>query len=78
MFIDSHCHLSSEYYEDLNEVIEENNKANIKYMIISGCEKKGLEECINIVNENNNVYATIGYHPDQSNIIKDNDILLLE
>ena len=36
MFIDTHCHLSYEDYDDINLVIEENRAANVEKIIISG------------------------------------------
>lgn len=78
MYIDTHCHLSKEYYDDINKVIEENKLNNIDKMIVSGCEKNSIREVIDIINKYDLVYATIGYHPDQINIVTDKDIEDLE
>jgi len=37
MFIDTHCHLSRKYYDDIDNVILENRKSGIDKIIISGC-----------------------------------------
>ena len=78
MYIDTHCHLSKEYYDDISSVMEENKKAGIEKIIISGCEKAALEETIEYTNSYNMVYATIGFHPDQTDLIDDKDIKLLK
>ena len=48
MYIDTHCHLSKEYYEDIDAVILNNRESGISKMIISGCDKKGIDESIKI------------------------------
>lgn len=78
MYIDTHCHLSKKYYNDIDKVIEDNQIALIDKIIISGCEKDELEETMKIINNYNIVYATIGYHPDQADIITEKDIIKLE
>lgn len=78
MYIDTHCHLSKKYYNDIDKVIEDNQIALIDKIIISGCEKDELEETMKIINNYNIVYATIGYHPDQADIITEKDIKKLE
>lgn len=78
MYIDTHCHLSKKYYNDIDKVIEDNQIALIDKIIISGCEKDEIEETMKIINNYNIVYATIGYHPDQADIITEKDIKELE
>ena len=78
MFVDTHCHLSKKYYNDIDKVIEDNQIALIDKIIISGCEKDEIEETMKIINNYNIVYATIGYHPDQADIITEKDIKKLE
>lgn len=78
MYIDTHCHLSKKYYNDIDKVIEDNQIALIDKIIISGCEKDEIEETMKMINNYNIVYATIGYHPDQADIITEKDIIKLE
>ena len=78
MYIDTHCHLSKKYYNDIDKVIEDNQIALIDKIIISGCEKDEIEETMKIINNYNIVYATIGYHPDQADIITEKYIKKLE
>ena len=46
MLIDTHCHLSEEYYDNIDEVILDNRKADVFRIIISGCDRKGIEEAL--------------------------------
>ena len=43
MYIDTHCHLSKEDYSSLDEVVHDAYNANVKKLIISGCDKKVLK-----------------------------------
>lgn len=78
MFIDTHCHISTEYYKSIDNVIEENKVAGIEKIIISGCEKEEIKTTIDYINKYDIAYATIGYHPSEANKVNDNDIEELE
>lgn len=70
MFIDTHCHIFKEYYDNITEVINE-MKDNI--MIVSGYNSSSNKEVIELVNKYPNVYGTIGLHPEEVNNISQND-----
>lgn len=78
MFIDTHCHISEEYYENIDNVIEENSKAGIDKIIISGCEKEEIKTTIDYINKYDMAYATIGYHPSEAKKVSDDDLVELE
>ncbi len=78
MYIDSHCHLSKEYYENLDEIVNKAKDNNVNTLIISGCDKKGIIEGLDIINKYENVYMTIGFHPSEANITTDEDLIWLE
>ncbi len=71
MFIDTHCHLSVEDYEDIDLVIKENIEAGVSKIIVSGCEEKTIVEAIELSKKYDCVYVTIGYHPDQVDNVND-------
>lgn len=78
MFIDTHCHLSSEFYSDIPEVILEDEKAGMSQIIASFCEIDTVNDVCTFVDNYNIVYATIGFHPDQASRYTDNDLLNLK
>lgn len=78
MYIDTHCHLSKEDYEDIDLVIEENRKAFVDKIIISGCTRETIKESIKYANNYPDVYLTIGYHPSEAVKINDADLIYLE
>lgn len=70
MFIDTHCHIFKEYYDNIDEVINE-MKDNI--IIVSGYSSSSNREVIELVNKYPNVYGTIGLHPEEVNNNSDSD-----
>ncbi len=71
MFIDTHCHLSSEDYDDIDLIIKENREAEVGKMIISGCSKDSIEESLDIASRYEDVFVTIGYHPSEVDYVDD-------
>ena len=71
MFIDTHCHISKEDYDDIDLVIKENIDASVDKMIVSGCEDNAINESIELSKKYDSIYLTIGYHPDQVNVVDD-------
>lgn len=78
MFIDTHCHLSREDYEDIDLVISENKEAGISKMIISGCSKESIIESIEFAERYDNIFVTLGYHPSEVDYVTDDLLLQLE
>ncbi len=75
--IDTHCHLYKEYYDNLNELIIELKEKNIT-IINNGCNKESNNEVLELSKKYNNVYAAIGYHPEDIDVIKDTNLEELE
>ena len=78
MFIDTHCHLSREDYDDIDLVIKENRESNISKIIISGCSKDSIFESIELSRRYEEVYLTLGYHPSEVDVVTDEDLTELE
>lgn len=78
MYIDTHCHLSKDDYDDIDSIIKENRKNDIDKIIISGCTKESIIESIDLANKYDDVYLTIGYHPSEARTITEDDIFLLK
>lgn len=65
MFIDTHCHLFNEYYDDIEEIIRKCKDNNIKYIIVSGCDKKTNIEVLELISKYDMVYGSLGFHPTE-------------
>lgn len=77
MFIDTHCHLSVKDYDDIDKIIKD-DLLEVDKIIISGCDYDGIFESLEIANNYDNIFVTIGYHPDQVDVVKDTDLENLE
>ena len=77
MFIDTHCHLSSDDYDDIDLVVKESYEAGVGYLIISGCSYEWINEAIDISKKYNNIYVSLGYHPSEADVINDEKLQYL-
>ena len=78
MYIDTHCHLSIEDYDDIDQVIKDNRNNGIDRMIVSGCTKESILETLELSEKYHDVFLTIGYHPSEASLIQEEDFKLLE
>jgi len=78
MYIDTHCHLSIEDYDNIDDVIKENRNNNIDKIIISGCTKSSIIESLDLSSKYDDVYVTIGFHPSEADITTKDDLKFLE
>lgn len=62
MIIDTHCHLEKQYYDNIDEVIDR-MKNNI--IITSGVDYKTNVEVLEMCEKYDNVFGTLGYHPEE-------------
>ena len=74
MYIDTHCHLSMEDYDDIDKVIEENKNALVEKIVVSGCSRESIDEVMNLKDRYDIVYVTIGYHPEYADTVSQSDI----
>jgi len=78
MYIDTHCHISNEYYDNIDLLIEENLSNKVNKIIVSGCDKDSIKESMDISKKYDCLYLTIGFHPEFANQITDEDLDKLE
>lgn len=74
MYIDTHCHLSMEDYDDIDKVIEENKNALVEKIVVSGCSRESIDEVMGLKDKYDMVYVTIGYHPEYADTITESDL----
>ena len=75
MMIDTHCHILKEDYENQDEVIKR-MKENI--IIVSSASPKDIDEIIYLIEKYENIYGTIGIHPEFASTYKKEDLLKIE
>ena len=65
MYIDTHCHLYQEYYDDIDTLIKEIEESGVKRIIVNGCDMKTNLEVLELVNKYDIVYGALGFHPTE-------------
>ena len=72
--IDTHCHLYKEYYEDLDLIINKIKDANIKAIIVNGCDMNSNLEVLELVKKYDIVYGALGFHPTELDEVNIDDL----
>lgn len=75
MMIDTHCHILKEEYENIDEVI---NRMEENIIIVSSASPKDIDEIISLTEKYDNVYGTIGIHPEYASDYTNADLIKLE
>lgn len=78
MFIDTHCHLFPEYYENLDEIISKIQDNKISKVINSGCDKISNKIVLEMLGKYSFMYGTIGIHPESADTYSSEDISFIE
>lgn len=78
MFIDSHCHLLSNEYEDVDNEIEKAIKSGVKKIIINGYDVESSTEAVELSKKYKEVYAAVGIGPENITDVTDEDIKKIE
>ena len=63
--IDTHCHLYSSYYDNLDDVIQEIINAGVEKIIVNGCDMASNIEVLELTKKYDIVYGAIGFHPTE-------------
>ncbi len=78
MFTDTHCHISKEYYYNIDTVIENAKNSGITKLIVNGSDAISNKEVLELSNEYKEVYPAIGIHPEVVDTYDNNDIKFIE
>lgn len=74
--IDTHCHIN--LADDIDGMIIDAERCNVKKFIISGCDRKSIRDGLEIIYRYPSIYMTAGFHPDEADDLEDKDIEDLE
>ena len=78
MYIDVHCHLDKNYYDNIDNIINNAKSNGVNKIIYNGCNIQSNMDVLEFVNKYDCVYGAIGFHPTELDNIKDEDYLFLE
>lgn len=66
MIIDTHAHLNDEIYSDLSRIIAEMPNDNLEKIVCASASACGSKKSLELAKNNQNLYAMLGVHPDNS------------
>lgn len=78
MFTDTHCHIYNEYYENIDEILNNAKNVNINRVINNGCSNTSNIEVLELINKYENMYGALGIHPEEIENYKKEDISFIE
>ena len=78
MFTDTHWHFEQDKMGNFDNVIEDAQNNKIHKFILCGCSHESISDVLLLSDKFSNIFLTIGYHPDQADIITDNDVEFLK
>ncbi|CAM3968058.1 TatD family hydrolase [Mesobacillus zeae] len=75
MLFDTHVHLNAEQFqEDLPDVIERARSEGVEYMVVVGFDRPTIERAIELCEEHDFIYASVGWHPVDAIDMTDADL----
>ena len=79
MLFDTHAHLNADQYnEDLTEVIERALAEGVSRIVVVGFDRPTIEKAMELAEQYEFIYASVGWHPVDAIDMKDEDLLWIE
>ena len=78
MLVDTHCHLFSEYYDDIDAVIERAYNNNIGMIIVNGYNMNSNREVLELVKKYDIVYGALGIQPEEIDDYTEENLKFIE
>ncbi|MBE6148756.1 MAG: TatD family deoxyribonuclease [Firmicutes bacterium] len=78
MFIDTHAHVYSEYYDNINLVVNDSKTCGVKAIINAGVDHHTNQELLDLSNQYENMFITLGIHPEYANSYKTEELEFIQ
>ena len=78
MLVDTHCHVLSEYYDNIDDVIKRAIDNGVGAIIVNGYNMKSNKEVLELVKKYDIVYGAIGIHPEEIDDFNEENLLFIE
>ena len=78
MFIDTHCHIYSEYYDNIDDLMNNIKNSGIVKVINNGCDNITNHEVLELSKKYDSMYAAIGIHPESADNYSQEDLDFVE
>ena len=76
--VDTHCHIFSEYYDNINDVIENAIESGIKMIVVNGYNMSSNIEVLELVKKYDIVYGALGIQPEEIDDYNNSNIKFIE
>ena len=64
MFTDSHSHITKEFYDDIDKVIQNAKENNVHRIIVDADTVESCYEILDLAKKYDNIYVCLGIHPE--------------
>lgn len=78
MFVDTHCHIVSEYYDDIDDIVKKSANSGVLKIIVNGYDMKSNREVLELVSKYDNVYGALGIQPQELDDYTDENLAFIE
>ena len=78
MLVDTHCHIFSDYYDNIDKVIQEAKDAGVGMIIVNGYDRKSNEEVLELVSRYDIVYGALGIQPENVETATEEEFKFIE
>ena len=78
MFIDTHCHLYDEYYDDFDNLVSKIEDSKISKVINNGCDNSTNIEVLDKIKIYDFMYGALGIHPESADSYTLDDLKFIE
>ena len=65
MFIDTHCHILLDNYDEISSMIEKIKEFGVERIIVNGCDLQSNIKVLDLIKRYDIVYGAIGFHPTE-------------
>ncbi len=77
-FVDTHCHIFLEYYDDIPRLMNDIAKGNVSLVVNNAVDLKSMKEVLKTSQKYNNMFCSLGIHPEYANDYQADDLYFIE
>ena len=78
MFIDTHCHITRNDYNDIPFLINKIKESGVNKIIVNGCDMESNLEVLELTKKYDIVYGALGFHPTELDNFDENSLIWLD
>lgn len=78
MFVDTHCHITRNDYDNIPALIDKIKNSGVSKIIVNGCDMQSNLEVLELTKKYDIVYGAIGFHPTELEGVDDDSLKWLE